>query len=455
MTAAGGQAPPAGRAFDRIRKELAELLKLAGPVIVARLGIMMMGVTDAIVVGRFSATQLGYHALGWAPTAVVMTVALGLLSGVQVMTSRAIGEGRLAETGAVLRRGLSYALVMGLAATAILLAGGSWFLHAIGLEKDLADGSSAVLLVFALSMPATTLSVACSSWLEAHGRPTPAMTLMWIANGVNLAIDLVLVPGGFGLAPMGAIGGGWATFGARAFLAVASLIYIFRMKEARAWGVFDKPPRDRPAEAEQRRVGYGSGASNFFEVASFSGMNIVAGWIGPLAVAGYAIILNVASVVFMVPLGLATATAVMVGRAYGRRDEEGMRRAAYTGFAVAAAFGVVVTIVVAIFAGPVARLYTGDAAALALTIPALAFCTLLFAPDALQVLVAQALRARGDVWPPTFLHLTSYILIMTPVAYGLALPGGQGLMGLIWAINISAVFSAGGLLIRFWWLSRE
>lgn len=75
------------------------------------------------------------------------------------------------------------------------------------------------------------------------------------------------------------------------------------------------------------------------------------------------------------PLGLATATAVLVGRAYGRRDEAGMRRAAYTGFAVAAAFGVVVTIVVAIFAGPVARLYTGDAAALALTSPALAFCT--------------------------------------------------------------------------------
>lgn len=455
MTAAGGQAPPAGRAFDRIRKELAELLKLAGPVVVARLGIMMMGVTDSIVVGRFSATQLGYHALGWAPTAVVMTVALGLLSGVQVMTSRAIGEGRLTETGAVLRRGLSYALWMGLAATAILLAGGSWFLHAIGLEEDLADGSSAVLLVFALSMPATTISVACSSWLEAHGRPTPAMTLMWIANAVNLAIDLVLVPGAFGIAAMGAIGGGWATFGARAFLAVASVIYIARMKEARPWGVFQKPPRDPPAEAEQRRVGYGSGASNFFEVASFSGMNIIAGWIGPLAVAGYAIVLNVASVVFMVPLGLATATAVMVGRAYGRRDEAGMRRAAYTGFAVAALFGVVVTIVVALFAGPVARLYTGDAAALALTIPALAFCALLFTPDALQVLVAQALRARGDVWPPTFLHLTSYILIMTPMAYLLAFNGGQGLMGLIWAINISAVFSAGGLLIRFWWLSRN
>lgn len=442
-------------AQNLVRKELAELLKLAGPVILGRLGIMIMGLTDAIVVGRYSATQLGYHALGWAPTAVVMTVALGLLSGVQVMTSRAIGEGRLAETGAVLRRGLAYALQMGLAASAILLAGGSWFLHSIGLEKDLADGSSAVLMVFALSMPATTISVACSSWLEAHGRPGPATALMWAANAVNLAIDLVLVPGGFGIAPMGAIGGGWATFGARAFLAIATLAYILRLKEARAWGVFDKPPRDPPAEAEQRRVGYGSGASNFFEVASFSGMNIIAGWIGPIAVAGYSIVLNVASVVFMVPLGLATATAVLVGRAYGRRDDEGIRRAALIGFAVAGAFGVVINIVVALLPGPIAGLYTRDAAALALTVPALLFCSLLFAPDALQVVVAQALRARGDVWPPTFTHLASYILVMTPMAYVLAIPMHMGLMGLIWGINVSGVVSAGLLLGRFWMLSRK
>ena len=238
-------------------------------------------------------------------------------------------------------------------------------------------------------------------------------------------------------------------------LAIATLAYILRLKEARAWGVFDKPPRDPPAEAEQRRVGYGSGASNFFEVASFSGMNIIAGWIGPIAVAGYSIVLNVASVVFMVPLGLATATAVLVGRAYGRRDDEGIRRAALIGFAVAGAFGVVINIVVALLPGPIAGLYTRDAAALALTVPALLFCSLLFAPDALQVVVAQALRARGDVWPPTFTHLASYILVMTPMAYVLAIPMHMGLMGLIWGINVSGVVSAGLLLGRFWMRSRK
>ena len=52
-----------------IRTDLTTLLKLAGPVIVSRLGIMTMGLTDAIVVGRYSAVQLSYHALGWAPSA--------------------------------------------------------------------------------------------------------------------------------------------------------------------------------------------------------------------------------------------------------------------------------------------------------------------------------------------------------------------------------------------------
>ena len=69
--------------------------------------------------------------------------------------------------------------------------------------------------------------------------------------------------------------------------------------------MFTRPEPDRPASIEQRRIGYGAGVSNFFEVAAFASMNIFAGWIGGLAVAAWAIVLNVAAIVFMVPLGLA------------------------------------------------------------------------------------------------------------------------------------------------------
>ena len=77
-----------------IRTEAAELWGLSWPVVVSRLGIMTMGLSDAIVVGRYSATELGYHALAWAPTSVVVTMAVGLLTGVQVMTARALGAER-------------------------------------------------------------------------------------------------------------------------------------------------------------------------------------------------------------------------------------------------------------------------------------------------------------------------------------------------------------------------
>ena len=301
-SAAQASSVAAGR-LRPVRTELAELLKLSGPVVISRLGIMAMGLSDAIVVGRYSATQLGYHALGWAPTSVVVTMAIGLLSGVQVMTARAIGQGRLHETGAVLRRGLGYSLWIGLASAGVLALFGPIFLHAIGLERSLADGSSRVLMVFCLSLPGYALSVSASFWMEGLSRPGPGAWAMWIANAVNLALDLILVPGHFGFPALGAMGGAWATTGARTFLAVFMLGYIALMPQARAMGVFDKPECDRAAEVEQRRIGYGAGASNFFEVAAFASMNIIAGWIGGLAVAAWAIVLNIAAIVFMVPLG--------------------------------------------------------------------------------------------------------------------------------------------------------
>jgi MATE family multidrug resistance protein len=89
---------PAAQEPSLVRADLNTLLSLSGPVVLSRLGIMAMGLTDAVVVGRYSATELGYHALGWAPTSVVLTAVVGLLTGIQVMTARAIGEGRRGGT---------------------------------------------------------------------------------------------------------------------------------------------------------------------------------------------------------------------------------------------------------------------------------------------------------------------------------------------------------------------
>src|SRR3712207_384328 len=111
------------------------------------------------------------------------------------------------------------------------------------------------------------------------------------------------------------------------------IVYIWRWPGARRAGVFEA--RDDGQGPEQRRIGYAAGASYFVEAAAFSGMSFVAGVLGSLEVAAWTVSLNVAAVIFMAPLGLASATAVLVGRAYGARDRTGILRAGLMGFGVA------------------------------------------------------------------------------------------------------------------------
>src|SRR5580704_3901174 len=166
---AAAAASPAGLPSHPIRSDLARLGRLAWPVVVSRLGVMTMGLTDTIVVGRHSAVELGYMALGWAVSSTMLGTSMGLLSGVQVMASRASGEGNLAGAGAALRRGLSYSLWIGLAAMALLAIAGPFLLGSLGLKGDLARGATGPLLVLAASMPSFALSSATSSWLEGLG----------------------------------------------------------------------------------------------------------------------------------------------------------------------------------------------------------------------------------------------------------------------------------------------
>jgi MATE family multidrug resistance protein len=434
---------------------LGELLGLAGPVVLARLGIMVMGLTDSIVVGRYSAEQLGYHALGWTPTGPVLTAAVGLLGGVQVMTSRALGEGRPGRTGAVLRRGLVYAFWIGLASGVALFVMGPPALVALGLDPRLAAGGGRVVRVFALSVPMYVVAVAGIGFLEGLARPTPGMIAMWGANLVNLLFNLVLVPGAFGLPAMGAVGAAWSTFAARLTLLAWVAIYILRMPQARALGVFDRAPPERPAEAEQRRIGYGAGASMFVESGAFAFLNVIAGWLGAVTVAAWAVVLNFAALIFMVPLGLATATSVLVARAYGARDREEVIHAGVLGLLVCAATATLISLIVWPTAPLIARAYATDPVLIGLIGPAIVLSCLFFVADALQVVGAQALRARGDVWIPTWTHIFSYIVVMVPLAWALAHPAGMGITGIVWAVIIASLFAAGLLIARFWMLARQ
>ncbi|MBO9502626.1 MATE family efflux transporter [Brevundimonas sp. A19_0] len=435
------------------RTVLRDLLALAWPVVLARIGIMVMGLTDAIVVGNFSSEELAFHTLAWTPTAIVVTTAVGLLLGVQVMTARRLGEGRRDEAGAVLRRGLVYALWLGGGSMIGLMVLGPAGLENFGLGEGLAEGARLPLMVFALSMPAYLVSVAAQFFLEALGKPKPGMVAMWVANGVNLGLNLLFVPDLLGLGVDGALGSSWATFCARGALAVFLIVYILRLPEARALGLFRKPERDPLAEAEQRKVGYGAGSSYFIEVAAFALMALIAGRLGTVETAAWAVVLNISAIVFMVPMGLSSATAVLVGRAFGAADAPGVMRAGLVSLAVIAALTLVIALIVWPTAPLLIQAYSRDPELVALAVPALVLATLFFVADGIQAVAAQANRAAGDIWWPTIMHFTAYGAVMMPLGWVLA--PQMGVNGMVWAIIIASLVSSSLLTGRFIRVARR
>ena len=414
---------------------------------------MTMGLTDAIVVGHYASRELAYHSLAWAPSSVVLTTAVGLMMGVQVMTARLLGEGRKDEVGAVLRRGMVYALQIGVVSMIALMALGPFGLRHMGLEDGLGEGASPVLMIFALSMPAYLISVAAQFFLEGLHRPKAGMVAMWVANAVNLGLNLLLVPDILGLGLHGAQASAWATFGARMALAVFLVIFSLRLPEAKAWGLFNKPKRDKVVEREQMKVGFGAGSSNFIEVGAFAAMTLFAGQLGAAETASWAVVINVSAIVFMVPMGLSSATAVLVGRSYGGGDRAGVMRGGLAGVGVVTVLAFIIAIGLWLTAPLVVSAYTTDPAILAIAAPALALATLFFVADAQQVVAAQANRAAGDVVWPTLMHLLSYGLIMIPLGWFLA--HRIGVDGLVWSVIVASLISGALLTGRFVRIARR
>lgn len=436
-----------------LARDVAELMRLGLPVVVARMGVMVMTLVDTVMVGRFASEELAFLSIALVPINPIIITALGLLLGTLVLTSETYGAGREAECGAVWRRSLGYAAAIG-AAGLLVATQGETILASLGQSERLSTEGGRVMLVLGLGLPANLLYITTAFFLEGIKRPLPGMVMMLAANVLNIALNWVLVYGHLGMPAMGALGSAWATTILRIALAIAACTLVWTMADHARFGIRGPVPADRPAWRRQRRIGYAAAASIGTESTAFAILGIFAGWLGGLALAAFSIGLNVVAIVFMVALGFAAATAVRVAGAKGKGDRPGMVRAGWQGLAVNSAVMAAIGAGLLAIAPALAGLYTLDSALRALATPLIAFVAFILVADGGQAVMANALRGRGETWFPTGLHVLSYVGVMTPLAWVLTFPLDRGVAGLFEAILIASIVSVSLLSLRFAWLAR-
>ena len=433
---------------NRVRRHLSELFRLALPVVIARLGMLIMSVVDTIIVGNYDSASLAYLNIAHAPFTSLMVTGIGLLTGVMILTSHSVGRNNLREAGQIWRACMPYAVLIGIAFM-ILTWKSDWLFMATGQPDEITEHASALAMILSIGMPGALIYITCSFFLEGLQRPLPGMIMMIGANVVNLVLDYGLVYGAFGLPEMGAEGAAWTSTVIRWVMAISLLGYIFLMRSHSDYGIRDGFSGWWHHSRDARHMGYAAGASQGMETSAFAAMQLFAGRLGVVAAASYGITMTMLALMFMVALGLASATSVRVGIAYGRRDRPDMALAGWIGLLTTMIVMLLLSTPLYFFPGLVAHLFSQDATVIAMTAGVLILMPIIFPTDGGQNAAISALRGAGDKWVPTILHLVSYICVMIPTGYYLTFVVGLGVAGLFWGIVIASLVAVSGLAIRF------
>lgn len=435
--------------LSRLRTDAGRTARLAAPLAAGHLSHGLVGFVDAMVAGHHGTATLAAVSVGSALLWLPMLAPMGTLMALPPAVSQLDGGSRRAQIGPLFRQALWLALMLGIALLALLSAL-PLLLGPMGIAPDIVPGVVDFLHAVRWGIPAFTLYLSMRYLSDGLHWSLPTMLLGFGGLCLLAPTAYVLTNGLLGLPAMGAAGIGWATTLMFWVQALGFALYLGRSRRFADLQLFARWESPRwAAQRELLRNGLPIGVTVTMEGGLFAATALLIGRLGEVPAAAHQVALNVATLCFMLPFGIAEATTVRVGHALGRGDRDGVRTAAFAGLALA--LGTQVCSALLMLAGhdAIAALYSADPAVIALGGSLLLYAALFQLPDGVQVVSAGALRGLNDTRVPMWMAALAYWGIGMPVGAGLGLWLGWGPRGMWLGLTAGLLVAAVLLCRRF------
>lgn len=434
--------------------ELREMVRLAWPVVLAQVGIMMLGVVDTAMVGRVGPDAVAAVALAHIYWVNITIPGIGLLFVLDPVVAQAVGAGDRVGVARGVQRGVILAVAVSVPATLLLLPG-ELFFSILRQPSSITPIASVFARWTALGMIPFFLFVAFRQSLQAMARTRAIVVAILAGNAINVLLNWALIYGNLGMPALGVVGsaistviGRWLMLGILLWMGRRELIPALRpwLPESWRWA----PLRSMIA------VGAPVAFQQWLEVGIFAAGAVVIGWIGVEQLAAHEIAINLAALTFMVPLGLSSAAAAMVGRAIGRGDIAAARRDSVAALGVGLLFMSVAAVAFLVFPRELAGLFLEEPVSLGIATSLLVIAGIFQIVDGIQCVCGGILRGTADTRVPMLLHLGGFWGIGAPLGLFLAFPMGLGARGVWLAFAGSLLVVAVLQLMRVRWrLSRD
>jgi multidrug resistance protein, MATE family len=413
------QGVAAGRALSPLRSNALALYRQGWPVFIGQIAVLGFSTIDTLLLARYGAADLAAFAIGSAAFMLCFIGLMGVLMAIGPIVGRLFGAQELHAAGRQLHQAVWVAMATSLIGCGLLLMPAP-FLHLAQAKPELATPVAQFMMLLACSLPASMALALFRGFNNAVSRPKAVMVIQLGGLAAKLPLSALLIWGwpAAGLAPMGVLGAGLATAICMWLQALVAWQLLRRDPFYQRFAIFgrglDRP--DPKALKQHLKLGIPMGGSILAEVAGFVLMAFFIARLGTNAVAGHQIVMNYASLIFMLPIALASAGTTLVAQRIGAGSLDSARQLTRDVLRIALILSALVGLMSSLLRAPLVGLYTGDFAIAAVALPILLWFWLFHVADALQIVSAFVLRA----YHVTFASLLIYVAAL----WGLGLGGG-------------------------------
>lgn len=440
--------------------EFRATLALGWPIVLTNLAQTALTTSDVILTGRLGPEALAAGALGTNIYFFFLIFGIGVVTATSPMIANTLGRNRhsVRDVRRTFRQGLWAITLLSLPVWVILWQTETLLLW-LGQNPSLASGAARYVHALQWSYLPSLAYILLRSFLATLERPRWALVVCFLALPLNVAIAWCLMFGAFGMPRLGLVGAGYATCIASLFMALGLVAVVMLDRQFRRYHLFGRFWRaDWPRFVAIWRLGFPIGITLVFEVLVFNVSALLMGILGATDLAAHAIALQIASLCFMVPLGLGQAVTIRVGRAFGARDNDGVKRAGTVAITIALGFavltaGMMITIPDLLIGAFLDLSDPVNIPVIALATQFLIFAAIFQLGDGAQAVTSGMLRGLRDASVPMLIAGIGYCGIGLPLGAALAfltpLRGSGIWIGLATALTLVAI-------AMFWrWSKRD
>ena len=441
--------------FSQYTKEFKKNMQLAYPVMLGQLGHVLVGFADSIMVGELGPAPLAAVSLANSLAFIAFSIGIGFTFAITPLIAEAHTSNNVSRGKNYFQHGILMSLIL-----SFVLCGALFLMKPLMYRMDqpveVVEYASPYFDIVMYSMIPMLLFQAYKQFSDGMSQTQYPMRAAIIANVINVGLNYLLIYGKFGFPKLELIGAGLGTLISRVLM-LAFIMYIVHTKDV--FSVFVE--RIKFSNFKKRfvmkvlNVGYPSALQMFFEVGMFAGGILITGMIGTIAQAANQISLNLATMTYMVAVGLSVTATIRVGNQKGLKDYVSLKRMALSVLLLMFILDIFLAGGFILLKDFLPTLYVEDTGVIKMAATLLIIAGLFQIPDGIQVVLLGALRGLQDVKVPMVYTFIAFWVVGLPVSYVLGIKTDLGAIGVWIGMLVSLTLSAIMLYLRFQKLSNK